>query len=162
MSGLRVVPVTLADAKAFVRAHHRHHLEPVTHRFSIGVAVGDTLVGVAIIGNPVSRVIAAQKYTVEVCRTATDGTPNANSMLYGAAWRAARALGWERLITYTQDGESGSSLRAVGFRVVGERPARGGWDMPSRPRSPRRCESCGEPIVTSGVARILWEKAGAR
>jgi len=108
-SGLRVVPVTLADAKAFVRAHHRHHLEPVTHRFSIGVAVGDQLVGVAIVGNPVSRVLAAEKYTAEVCRSATDGTPNANSMLYGAAWRAARALGWERLITYTQEGESGSS-----------------------------------------------------
>ncbi len=60
------------------------------------------------------------------------------------------AMGYERLITYTQEGESGSSLRAAGFMVLAERPARGGWDMPSRPRADRG---------TSGVARTLWERA---
>ena len=73
---------------------------------------------------------------------------NANSMLYGAAWRAARALGWRRLITYTQAGESGSSLRGAGWRVVAERPARPGWDCPSRPRELRGTEN---------IARTLWE-----
>ena len=157
---LRIVPVTKAQACAFVDAHHRHHFAPVIHIFSLGVAIGDTLVGVATVERPKARAIAsAEAYTVELTRTATDGTRNANSMLIRAAWRAARELGWDRLITYTQEGESGSSLRAAGMRVVGERPARGGWDMPSRPRSPRLCESCGKPVLLSGVDRMLWEVA---
>lgn len=87
-------------------------------------------------------------HTVEVIRTATDGTDNANSMLYGACWRAAKALGYDRLITYTQAGESGASLRAAGWRVVAERPARPGWDVPSRRRQLRGTEN---------VTRYLWE-----
>jgi hypothetical protein len=147
---LRIVPVSLREAQAFVEAHHRHHGAPRGHKFSLGVATDQILVGVAIVGRPISRVIAAERpWTLEVLRTATDGTRNANSALYGAAWRATRALGFERLITYTQEGETGASLRASGFRVLGERPARGGWDMPSRPRRDRG---------TGGVARTLWER----
>lgn len=147
---LHIVPISFSTASAFVAEHHRHHGAPRGHKFSLGVADDDLLVGVAVIGRPVSRVIAADGVTLEVIRTATDGTPNANSMLYGAAWRAAKALGYERLITYTQEGEAGSSLRAAGFRVIGERPARGGWSAPSRPR---------EAKGTEGVARTLWEVA---
>jgi len=51
---------------------------------------------------------------VEVTRVATDGTPNACSLLYAAAWQAAKALGYRTLLTYTQKGESGASLRAAG------------------------------------------------
>jgi hypothetical protein len=149
--GLEVVPVSFADACAFVAAHHRHHKPPRGHKFSLGVAVGDVLVGVAIVGRPVSRVLAADPIlTLEVIRTATDGTRNANSKLYAHAWGAARHLGYRRLITYTQDGETGASLRAAGFRVVGERPARAGWNTPSRPR---------KASGTEGVARTLWEVA---
>lgn len=148
--GLRVVPVSFADACQFVTEHHRHHAAPRGHKFSIGVAAGAFLVGVAIVGRPVSRVIQAEGDTLEVLRTATNGHTNANSMLYGAAWRATKALGYRRLITYTQDGETGSSLRAAGFRVIGERPARAGWDAPSRPRESRGTDS---------VARTLWEAA---
>lgn len=145
--GLRITPVELRDAREFVEAHHRHHEPPVGHKFSIGVADGDVLVGVAIVGRPVSRVIQAQGATLEVIRTATDGTRNANSMLYGACRRAAFAMGYDRLITYTQDGESGASLRAAGFRVLASRPARPGWHTPSRPRENR----------AEHVARTLWE-----
>ncbi|WP_119697019.1 XF1762 family protein [Microbacterium halotolerans] len=147
MSDLRVVPVDLATAKAFVTAHHRHHEPPVGHKFSVGVARGDQLVGVAIVGRPVSRVIQAEARTLEVIRTATDGTHNANSMLYGAARRAAFALGYDCLITYTQEGETGASLRAAGYRVIAQRPPRKGWDTPSRPREDRG----------DYVARTLWE-----
>lgn len=146
MTRLRVVPVTFADACSFVAAHHRHHKPPVGHKFSLGVAVGDVLVGVAMIGRPVARHYD-DGLTLEVNRTATDGTPNANSMLYGAAWRAAKALGYGRLVTYTQAGESGSSLRAAGWRVIGERPSRRGWWTPSRPRVDRN----------ANVARTLWD-----
>ena len=145
---LRIVPISFADAAAFVSEHHRHHERPVGHKFSIGVASGDTLVGVAIVGRPVSRVLAAEGNTLEVTRTATDGTRNANSMLYGAARKATFALGYDRLITYTQEGETGASLRAAGFRVLAQRPARKGWDRPSRPR---------EAKSTDGIARTLWE-----
>jgi hypothetical protein len=145
---LRIVPVSFPTACAFVAAHHRHHKPPRGHKFSLGVASGDELVGVAIIGRPVSRVIAAEGGTLEVIRTATDGTRNANSMLYGAAARVTFALGFDRLVTYTQEGESGASLRAVGMQVVAKRPARAGWNAPSRPRNPSGSE---------GVARTLWE-----
>lgn len=155
---LRIVPVTKQQARAFVDAHHRHHFAPVQHIFSVGVADAETLVGVAIVERPKNRAHASgDAYTVELTRSATDGHRNANSMLERAAWRVARELGYERLITYTQEGESGSSLRAAGFRIVGERPARGSWDMPSRPREPRRCASCGAPWSNSDVARTLWE-----
>lgn len=79
---------------------------------------------------------------------ATDGTRTANSMLYAAAWRACSALGYRRLITYTEEGESGASLRGAGWRVVAQRPPRKGWDTPSRPR---------EDNYTIGIPRTLWE-----
>lgn len=145
---LRVVPITFADACGFVAMWHRHHTPPIGHRFSIGVADhDDVLRGAAIIGRPVARLLD-DGMTLEVTRTATDGTHNANSMLYGAAWRAAKALGYRRLITYTQAGESGASLRATGWHVIAERPARGGWNMPSRPRDDRH---------EVGIPRTLWE-----
>lgn len=147
---LEIVPISFADACAFVAEHHRHHQAPIGHKFSLGVAEGETLVGVAIVGRPVSRVIQAEGGTLEVIRTATDGTYNANSMLYGAAWRATKALGYTRLITYTQEGESGASLKAAGFRIIGERQARKGWSVPSRPRDSKG---------TDNVARMLWEVA---
>jgi hypothetical protein len=127
---------------------HRHHQPPVGHKFSIGVADEQgVLRGVAMVGRPVAKAYQ-DGLTLEVNRTATDGTPNANSMLYGAAWRATKALGFGRLVTYTQAGESGVSLRAAGWRVVAERPARKGWDTPSRPR---------EGNGADGIPRTLWE-----
>lgn len=147
MSGLVVVPLTFRQRPAFVSEHHRHHPPPVGHKFSIGVAAGDVVVGVAMVGRPVARHLD-DGWTLEVNRTCTAGERNANSMLYGAAWRAAKALGYRRLVTYTLASESGASLRASGWKVVAERPARKGWDCPSRPR-----------VDTTGheVQRTLWE-----
>lgn len=146
---LRIVPVTYETAAGYNRMWHRTHgRPPPSHKFSIGVADnGNVLRGIAIVGRPVARSYD-DGLTLEVNRTATDGAKNANSMLYGAAWRAAKALGYRRLITYTQEGESGSSLRASGWRVVAERPARPGWDVPSRPREIRGTEA---------IPRTLWE-----
>jgi hypothetical protein len=144
---LHVVPVTFRDACAFVSTWHRHHKPPVGHVFSLGVADDQKLVGVAIIGRPVARAYDNGS-TLEVNRTATDGTHNANSMLYGAAWRAAKALGYARLITYTQADETGTSLRAAGWHLIAERPARPGWSVPSRPRSDRGVDH---------IPRTLWE-----
>ena len=145
---LHAVPVSFQDACGFVVMWHRHHQPPVGHKFSIGVADEEgVLRGVAIIGRPVARMLD-DGLTLEVVRSATDGTPNANSFLYGTAWRAAKGLGFGRLITYTQHDESGASLRAAGWRVIAERPARSGWSVPSRPREDRGVD---------GIPRTLWE-----
>ena len=130
---LRVTPITLAEANAFVARHHRHH-EPVPGaKFSLAVSDEDGIVrGVAIVGRPVARMLQ-DGWTLEVNRCCTDGMRNACSMLYGATWRAARALGYRRLVTYTLPEEGGSSLRAAGWRLIGEAGG-GSWSCPSRPR----------------------------
>lgn len=115
---LTLTPVSLAEANAFVAKHHRHH-KPVTgHKFSIGCTANGRLVGVAIVGRPVSRYLD-NGLTLEVNRLCTDGTKNACSMLYAAAWRAARAMGYQKIITYTLDTENGASLRAAGWICAG-------------------------------------------
>lgn len=148
MSTLHLVPVRSRDARGYVAMWHRHHAPPVGQIYAVGVATDDgVLRGVAIVGRPVARLLDNGQ-TVEVTRVATDGTRNACSMLYAACWRAASALGYTRLVTYTQAGETGASLRAAGWRVVAERPAHSGWDRPSRARAPRG---------TEGIPRTLWE-----
>ncbi len=127
---------------------HRHHRPPVGHKFSLGCADEDgVLRGVCMVGRPVARHLD-DGLTLEVNRTTTDGTKNANSMLYGAAWRVTAGLGYQRLITYTQAHESGASLRGAGWRVVHELPERHGWTTPSRPRSDRGVDR---------MPRTLWE-----
>ncbi|MFD7013902.1 XF1762 family protein [Streptomyces sp. NPDC059928] len=150
MSGVRLhlVPVRSRDAKEFVRLWHRHHPPPAGQIFSVGAADEDgVLRAVAVVGRPVARHLDDGS-TLEVTRTASDGTANANSLLYGAAWRAAKALGYRRLITYTQAGESGASLRGAGWRVLAHRPPRPGWHTPSRPRADHG---------TTQIARTLWQ-----
>ena len=130
---LQVVPVPLDEANAFVQLHHRHHKPVVGHKFSIAVADDEGRVrGVAIVGRPVARRLD-DGLTLEVNRVATDGCPNACSALYAASWRAAKAMGYRRLITYTLDTEPGTSLRAAGWKAIGETPGRS-WSVPSRPR----------------------------
>lgn len=129
---LKVVPITLREARAFVASQHRHHRPPQGGLFALAVARGDTIHGVAIVGRPLVRALA-DDFTAEVTRLCTDGTRNACSMLYAAAWRAARALGYRRLVTYTLAEEGGTSLRAAGWRLIGEAGG-GSWNCPSRPR----------------------------
>ncbi|HEY3924381.1 MAG TPA: XF1762 family protein [Acidothermaceae bacterium] len=147
MSDLDVVPISFRDACKFVVMWHRHLGPPVGMKFALGVADGTILVGVAIGSRPVARHFDDGR-TIEVVRAATDGTKNVGSMLYGAAWRAAKALGYRRLITNNQLGESGASLRAAGYRIIAERPARKGWDTPSRPRESHGADE---------IPRTLWE-----
>lgn len=129
---LRVVPLDLRDANALVATMHRHHAPVVGHKFSIGAADGERVCGAAIVGRPVSR-HQDDGWTLEVTRCVTDGTRNACSLLYGAAWRAAKALGYRRLITYTLADEIGSSLKASGWQCLGLRGG-GNWNKPGRPR----------------------------
>ncbi len=125
------VRIDLAEANAFVAAHHRHHKPAVGHLFSLGAALGDGIVGVVIVGRPASRMLDDGE-TAEVTRLCTDGTKNACSFLYGAAARAAFALGFRRIGTYILASEPGTSLMATGWRNLGERGG-GSWSRPSRP-----------------------------
>lgn len=127
-----IQPITRKEAHAFVRRYHRHHQPDQGDKFCVAVNDGEKVVGVAVVGRPRARHFD-NGWTAEVTRLCTDGTRNACSMLYGAAWRAARGMGYKRLITYTLPEEGGASLRASNFRLVGE--AGGGvWDCASRPR----------------------------
>lgn len=129
---ITIVPMTLREANAFVAEHHRHHEPPQGALFAIGAAARSAIIGVAIVGRPVARMLATD-FTAEVTRLCTDGSRNACSALYGAAWRAARALGYRRLITYTLASEGGASLRAAGWTCLGEAGG-GSWSRASRPR----------------------------
>lgn len=116
---LDIVPITLAEANAFVERYHRHHKPVVGHKFSIGATDGENIVGVAIVGRPVSRYLD-DGLTLEVTRCCTVGTKNACSILYGAAWRAARAMGYKKVITYILESENGTSLKASGYKCIGQ------------------------------------------
>ena len=129
---LELQPITYREACAFVARHHRHHRPPQGHKFSIAVNDGERVVGVVMVGRPVSRHLD-DGYTAEVTRCCTDGTRNAASKLYAAAWRAARAMGYRRLITYTLARETGTSIIAAGWRIVGSAGG-GSWNCKSRPR----------------------------
>jgi len=150
---MRLEPITFRAACAFVAALHRHNKPPRGHKFSIGLRDGERLVGVVMCGRPVARGFD-DGLTLEVARTCTDGTLNANSMLYGAAWRAAKAMGYRRCVTYTQADETGASLRAAGWRRVRELTPRGSWGESTRDV---RLVAMRDPVGTGGVARVLWE-----
>ncbi len=128
------MPITLGEANAFVDRLHRNHKPVVGHKFSIAVAntVDNMVVGVCIVGRPVSRHLDTG-WTLEVTRCCTDGTRNACSMLYGAAWRVAKNLGYKKLITYTLPDEGGASLRGAGWKCIGEAGG-GNWNTKARPR----------------------------
>lgn len=127
---LDLVPVTRDEARKFIGLHHRHNLPPNMVRI---VAAEGKLVGVATAHNPVARGLD-DGVTLEVQRSCTDGTPNANSMLYGAMTRAAKALGFHRLYTYTLAEESGASLKAAGWTRDADLKERPSWSTPARPR----------------------------
>lgn len=149
---LTIIPLTFRAGSAFVAQHHRHHKPPRGCKFVLGVCDGEgVLRGVAMVGRPVARAYD-DGLTAEVNRTATDGYPNANSALYGAAWRVAGAMGYRRLITYTQGDEPGVSLIAANLRRVRDIPPRKGWADSSVALRALR-----DPVGTGGVTRTLWE-----
>lgn len=132
MARLQHMRIELAEANAFVAQHHRHHPPVVGHLFSLAAVAEGVIVGVAIIGRPVAR-LRDDGQTAEVTRLCTDGTRNACSFLYGAAARAAFALGFRRIGTYILASEPGTSLTAAGWRQIAEVPGRS-WSCKSRPR----------------------------
>jgi hypothetical protein len=170
---LRIVPVTLEDANDFVRRFHRHSRPVLGSKFAIGVkkpcgfcegrghsqefmvstpcpacqqrgGSTDELAGVAIVGRPVARLLD-DGLTAEITRVCTDGTRNACSMLYGACRKAAKAMGHERIFTYTLPEEGGASLKAAGFIL--DKESAGNTHKAWHNRPGRKVEAVGDDLV---------------
>lgn len=149
---IEAVPCSRDEANDFVRLFHRHNGRVAGSLFQVGASDGDRLVGVAIAGRPVSRLLQDGQ-TVEVlrCCVLDDAPRGACSFLYRSLWRAARALGYRKLITYTLASESGASLRGAGARVVAEVPPRNPAQWQSRPGR--------EWHASTGQQKFRWELA---
>lgn len=155
--GLRIAPITLRQARAFVHQHHRHHPKVTGGNWAVALmrrrevahlTVIDELVGVAIAGRPTSRELQIRGY-LEITRVCVlPDVPNGCSRLYGACRRIGQAMGYQRFCTYTLASESGDSLRAAGFEPV-QLSLGGQWDTPSRPRPPTEQDG----------RKIRWESA---
>jgi hypothetical protein len=131
---LQAVPMKLSEAIEFVKNFHRHNKPPAGGLFAVGVSDGLKLVGVAIVSRPVSRFLD-DGATAEIirCCVMDDAPKNSCSFLYARCWNACRALGWSKLITYTLQSESGSSLRGAGWKVVAELAGSTGKAWQTRP-----------------------------
>ena len=129
---MELAAVSFKEACTYVEEHHRHHKKPQGWKFGVSLKEDGAIVGVAFVGRPVARKLN-DGLTLEVTRLCTNGTKNACSMLYGACTRAAKALGYKRMITYTLPEEGGSSLRASGWTKTGQTPGKS-WSVPSRQR----------------------------
>lgn len=151
-----LVPLTLAQARRYVAEHHRHNEPPIGHKFSIGLERDGILIGCVIAGRPVAR-MADDGRTLELLRLTTEGDRNACSMLYSAACRAAFAMGYKRVITYTLAEEPGSSLLASGFSVDEMLVARDGWVHTAGPRSADRPTLFDAPKMPTGP-KVRWER----
>ena len=127
-----IIPIFQKEAFEFISRYHRHHKKPVGSIFQLACSDGESVRGVAVVGRPSARMLQ-DGFTAEVTRLCTDGAPNACSMLYSACWRVAKSLGYRKLITYILDTEPGTSLKASGWKLIGERGG-GSWSVPSRPR----------------------------
>lgn len=150
---LRIVPLSFRVAAEYVGQFHRHNKPPTGSKFCIGVEQDGVLAGVAMVGRPIARAFDNGQ-TAEVTRTCTQGAANANSILYGACWRVAKAMGYTRIITYTQAEETGTSLRAAGWVRVKDLPPRKSWAASTR--NPRLL-AMRDVVGNGGVARVLWE-----
>lgn len=151
---LAAVPVTLAEANDFVASFHRHSRPTIGGRFAVGASHGSDLVGVAIVGRPVARRLT-DGTTAEVtrCCVSPDAPLGACSFLYACCWRAWRAMGGRRLVTYTLQTEGGASLRGAGWRVVAELPPNSPKMWMNRPGR--------EWQAVVGQAKFRWEVSAA-
>jgi len=129
---MRTIPLNLNEAAKFVKKYHRHNDPPTRSKFSIGATKEGKLVGVAIAGRPVARLLNDGR-TLEIIRVCTDGTFNANSFLYSRVKKIALLMGYEKVITYTLQEESGASLKAIGAQIEAEVKAKS-WNCKGRPR----------------------------
>lgn len=130
---ITAVPIELRQANEFVERYHRHHKPVHRDKFRVAASIDGRIVGVCQVGRPVARGLDDGK-TLEVVRLCTTGEKGVCSFLYARAARIARELGYGRIVTYILFSESGTSLKAAGWKYDGT--TRGGtWDTPARHRN---------------------------
>jgi hypothetical protein len=148
-------PLGRDEANACIRRWHRHNAPVKGLKFSIGAELDGDLVGVIVVGRPSARALD-DGVTFEVTRLALPASSprNAASKLLGAAWRAARAMGVTRMVSYTRADERGTCYRAAGWTPVARVRARA-WSTASRPTPwlPGLEFPAAEPLE-----RIRWEQ----
>lgn len=138
-----IEPLTLGRANALVAAMHRHHKPVVGHRFSLGAWAEGVLVGAIVVGRPVARNTNPDQ-VAEVTRLVTNGARNACSVLYAAAARVAREMGFCRIQTFILESEPGTSLVAAGWSFD-HKTSGGDWNSGGRkrrrdqPMGPKQC-----------------------
>ncbi len=130
---MKIKPISLKEINSFIIRHHRHHKIVQGHKFSIGLYKNEQLVGVASCGRPVARHLD-NGITIEITRLCTDGTPNACSQLYSRCAKIAKLMGYEKIITYILENETGSSLKASNWKLENASCGGGSWNCLSRPR----------------------------
>jgi len=148
-------PICLPEANAFIARLHRHHTPVIGWKYGIGAEdAALELCGVIVVSRPVARHLD-NGWTLEVTRCCTNGEKNAPSLLYGAAWRTAKTLGYRRLVTYTLCTEPGTSLRASGWHQSGHtrgHPPGHGWEnRPNRVRG-----------AVAHLSKQRWEPHGSQ
>ena len=127
------VPMELKDAQNFINAHHRHHQASHRDKFRIEASDGKNIIGVIQVGRPISRALD-DGHTLEVLRLCTTGEKDVCSFLYSRAARIAKEMGYEKIITYILETESGTSLKASGWKKEADGVGGSDWNVPSRPR----------------------------
>ena len=126
-------PTTLKSANEFLKKYHRHSAPVTGGRFAIMAELNGKIIGVGIAGRPISRHLD-NGLTAEITRVCTDGTPNANSFIYGRMKRILQSMGYKKIITYTLASESGASLRAINAKIERTTKAEE-WDRKARRRN---------------------------
>ena len=153
---MKIVPITLREANDFVERHHRHSARTSNDggKFAIGLNADGSLVGVAIVGRPVARMLQ-EPGTAELLRCCVSPVAPrcATSKLNARAKRIWQLMGDIRLVSYTLTRESGASMRASGFVAETSVPARR-WDTASRRRAPRAIEAEGKTRWSADLAEV--------
>lgn len=144
---LRAVPLELKEAQEYIHLNHRHHEPAHRDKFRIGCEENGQLVGVVQVGRLVNRHLDNGK-TLEVLRLCSQGGRNVCSFLYSRAARVAKELGYEKIITYILEEETGTSLKASGWTLEEDGVGGGSWNCPSRPRE----------LETAQISMFLAEK----
>ena len=150
IASLTPKPITLKKAKEYINKNHRHNMAALGHKFSICLVVPDEKepIGVVLASVPKARETAKDNYILEINRCCVNQRyDSACSRLYALAIQAGKSMGYQKFITYTLPTESGSSLKAVGFKLDGITSASPrGWATPSRPRKTPERYPVGEKL----------------
>lgn len=128
---LRIKPISLREANKYIEQNHRHHSRVQGCKFALSVYDDETIHGVVVVGRPLSRYLDDGS-TLEVTRLCTDGTYNACSILYSRSAKIAKEMGYDRIITYILEDETGTSLKASGWKLDESNIGGGDWQNCTR------------------------------